>query len=152
MGSTIFLHSLGMLLNLLLFLSIGFLTYLVILDILLDYKIAFLKDTLDKLENIGKGGFETLEVSPDGIKPLGAVDANRLKQESVSQADVDTLLKPVFDKVAKASEKGDSEILLSGRDWYYNKNEKYKEARQQLESLGYSVWKDNDGFGVWVKW
>lgn len=141
-----------MLLNLLLFLSIGFLVYLVILDILLDYKIAFLKDTLGKLENIGKRGFETLEVSPDGIKPLSAVDTNKLKQESVTQADVDKLLKQVFDKVAKASRKGDSEIFLSGRDWYYNKNEVYKTATQQLTDLGYSVWKDNDIFGVRVKW
>lgn len=85
-------------------------------------------------------------------KPLRAVDANRLKQESLTQADVDTLLKPVFDKVAKASGKGDSEIFLSGEGWYYNKNEKYKTATQQLSDLGYSVWKDNDIFGVRVKW
>ena len=152
MSGTVFLHSLGMLLNLLLFLSIGFLTYLVILDILLDYKIAFLKDTLGKLENIGKGGFEPLEVSPDGIKPLSAVEANKLKHESVTQAEIDTLLKPVFDKIVKASENGDSEIFLSGSGWYHCKNEQYKTATQQLTALGYSVWRDDNGFGVRVKW
>ena len=92
------------------------------------------------------------DYKPAEAKPLNAVDANRIKQESVTQAEVDTLLKPVFDKVAKASEKGDSEIYLSGSDWYYNKNEKYKTATQQLTDLGYSVWKDNDIFGVRVKW
>lgn len=86
------------------------------------------------------------------INPMTAEEANKLKQKSVTQVQVDALLKPVFDKVAKASEKGDSEIFLGGRDWYYNNNEKYKLATQQLTKLGYGVWKDNDGFGVRVKW
>lgn len=96
--------------------------------------------------------YKVPEVYLDEVKPLSAVGANKLKQKSVTQAEVDALLKPVFDKVVKASEKGDSEIFLSGSDWYHCKNEKYKTATQQLTALGYSVWRDNNGFGVRVKW
>lgn len=102
-----------------------------------------------------KGVIDSYKVSEeylDEAKPLSAIEANKLKQESVTQAEVDILLKPVFDKVAKASEKGDSEIFLSGSGWYYCKNEQYKTATQQLTALGYSVWRDDNGFGVRVKW
>lgn len=152
MSYIIFLNSLGVFLNLLLFISICFLIYLVILDIILYYKISVLKGLLDKLEDIGGGGCETLEVNLDVVKPLSAVEAKKLKQESVTQTDIDNLLKPVFDKISKASEKGDSEIFLSGSGWYWNDNEKYKTATQQLTDLGYNVWKDSDVFGVRVKW
>lgn len=96
--------------------------------------------------------YKVSEAYLDEAKPLSAEEANKLKQASVTQAEVDALLKPVFDKVAKASEKGDSEILLSGEGWHYNRNEKYKVATQQLKDLGYGVWKSNDVFGVRVKW
>lgn len=89
---------------------------------------------------------------PTNVKPLSAVEANKLKQESVTQSEVDELINKVFNKIYKASEKGDSEILLSGSDWYHCKNEKYKTATQQLTALGYSVWRDDNGFGVRVKW
>lgn len=49
MSYIIFLNSLGVLLNLLLLISICFLIYLVIIDIILDYKISVLKGVLDKL-------------------------------------------------------------------------------------------------------
>ncbi|CAH1192890.1 Hypothetical protein DAL_16 [Psychrobacter phage D'Alembert] len=152
MSYIIFLNSLGVLLNILLFTLVCFLIYLVILDIILDYKISVLKGIIDKLEDIGEGDYKPTEGNPVEVKPLSAEEAVRLKQASVTQAEVNKLLKPVFDKVTNASEKGYSEIFLSGRDWYYNKNEKYKIAIQQLTDLGYSVWKDNDIFGVWVKW
>lgn len=121
--------------------------YFSIMRYLHNYKVNLLYRVISDIEESYKRKIVTAPISP-----ITAEQANKLKQSSVTQTEIDTLLKPVFVKVAKASEKGDSEIFLSDRDWYYNKNEKYKEARQQLESLGYSVWKDNDGFGVWVKW
>lgn len=129
---------------------------------ILGYKTKILKEVLDKLDNSYTDKKTNLHASSrreilgsckirDGVL-LSAVEAKKLKQQSVTQEEVDTLLKPVFDKVAKASEKGDSEIFLSGSGWYHCKNEQYKTATQQLTALGYSVWKDNNGFGVWVKW
>lgn len=112
-----------------------------------DYKANLLYRVTSDIEESYKRKIVTSPMSP-----ITAEQANKLKQASVTQAEVDTLLKPVFDKVAKASGKGDSEIFLSGRDWYYNNNEKYKTATQQLTELGYSVWRDNDVFGVRVKW
>ena len=109
-----------------------------------DYKVGLLSKVTKDIEESYKRKITTY--------PVTAEQANKLKQESVTQADINNLLKPVFDKVAKASEKGDSEILLSGEGWYYNKNEKYKLATQQLTDLGYGVWKSNDVFGVRVKW
>lgn len=121
--------------------------YFSIMRYLHNYKVNLLCRVISDIEESYKRKIVTAPISL-----ITAEQANKLKQSSVTQTEIDTLLKPVFDKIAKASEKGDSEIFLSDRDWYYNKNEKYKEARQQLERLGYSLWNDNDGFGVWVKW
>lgn len=115
-----------------------------------NYKVGLLSKVTNDIEESYKRKIRTSPVTP--INPMTAEEANKLKQASVTQAQVDDLLKPVFDKVAKASEKGDSEIFLSGEGWYYNKNEKYKLATQQLTGLGYGVWKSNDVFGVRVKW
>lgn len=134
---------------------------------IIEYKTDILREVLGKLNSsyldkntnfyasAKKGVIDSYKVSEaylDEAKPISAEEANKLKQESVTQAEVDTLLKPVFDKIAKASEKGDSEIFLSGSGWYHCKNEQYKIATQQLTALGYSVWRDNNGFGVRVKW
>lgn len=154
MSEIIFLgfQCLGAVINLLLFLSICFLIYLIILDCLLGYKIDVLKDVLDKIEGISEYDCNHLEYKSVESNQLSASDAKKLKQESVTQTEIDNLLKPVFDKISKASEKGDGEIFLRGRGWYWNDNEKYKTAIQQLTDLGYNVWKDNDVFGVRVKW
>ena len=145
--SVISLSWVGIFFVVLLLVSSALFAYFSIMRYLRDYKVNLLCRVTSDIEESYKRKIVTAPISP-----ITAEQANKLKQSSVTQTEIDTLLKPVFVKVAKASEKGDSEIFLSARDWYYNKNEKYKEARQQLESLGYSVWKDNDGFGVWVKW
>lgn len=134
---------------------------------IIEYKTEILREVLDKLNSSYSdkrtslyatakkevlGNYKLSEVEHDGIKPLSAVEANKLKHESVTQAEIDTLLKPVFDKIVKASENGDSEIFLSGSGWYHCKNEQYKTATHQLTALGYSVWRDDNGFGVRVKW
>ena len=121
--------------------------YFSIMRYLHDYKVNLLCRVVSDIEESYKSKIVTAPMSS-----ITAEQANKLKQQSVTQEEVDTLLKPVFDKISKASEKGDSEIFLSGSGWYYCKNEQYKTATQQLTDLGYSVWKDNDIFGVRVKW
>ena len=66
--------------------------------------------------------------------------------------ELDRILDPVFDKVYKASIKGDSEVYIHGRDWYYRDNIKYKEAAERLEGLGYSIWRGGKTLGVIIKW
>lgn len=134
---------------------------------IIEYKTEILREVLGKMNSsyLDKNtkfyvsakrepldSYKSSEVKLKESKPLSAVEANKLKHESVTQAEIDTLLKPVFDKIVKASENGDSEIFLSGSGWYHCKNEQYKTATQQLTALGYSVWRDDNGFGVRVKW
>lgn len=66
--------------------------------------------------------------------------------------EIDKILDPVFDKVYKASIKGDSEVYIHGRDWYYRDNIKYKEAGERLEGLGYSIWRGGKTLGMIIKW
>ena len=121
--------------------------YFSIMRYLHNYKVNLLCMVISDIEDSYKRKIVTAPISP-----ITAEQANKLKQALVTQAQVDCLLKPVFNKVAKASEKGDSEIFLSGSGWYHCKNELYKTATQQLTALGYNVWRDNNGFGVRVKW
>lgn len=148
--------------NILLFIS----TVLLIIDSSrLVKEIKKQRKGLDKIEDYSEAGsnfytntkggtfIEGLDdYKPQELYSLSAVDADKLKIKSVTQIEVDSLLKPVFFKIKEASERGDSEVFLSGSGWYYNKNEKYKVATQKLNDLGYSTWKNNDGFGINVKW
>ena len=83
---------------------------------------------------------------------ISAKDANGFVEACATDEELDRILDPVFDKVYKASIKGDSEVYIHGRDWYYRDNIKYKEAAERLEGLGYSIWKGGKTLGVIVKW
>lgn len=83
---------------------------------------------------------------------ISAKDANGFVEACATDEEIDRILDPVFDKVYKASIKGDSEVYIHGRDWYYRDNIKYKEAAEALEGLGYSIWKGGKTLGVFIKW
>ena len=83
---------------------------------------------------------------------ISAKDAKGFVEACATGEEIDKILDPVFDKVYKVSNKGDSEVYIHGRDWYYRDNVKYKEAGERLESLGYSIWKKGDYLGVIIKW
>lgn len=102
-------------------------------------------DVQSKLESVSEAGIEP-------IISISAQQARQAKEDSVDKENLTALLKPVYDKISQASERGYGEVFLSGRDWYYNKNEKYMKATKELTELGYKVEKGNDGFGVTVKW
>lgn len=114
-----------------------------------DYKVRLLSEVYDDLEDYLKRRIVT---SPTSTVGISAQRARQAKESSVNDEDLDELLKPVYDKIAKASENGDGEIFLNGQDWYCNTNEKYIKATKELQSLGYEVRKGDNGFGVWVKW
>lgn len=83
---------------------------------------------------------------------ISAKHAKEFVEACATDEEIDKILDPVFDKVYKASNKGDSEVYIHGRDWYYRDNIKYKEAAERLEGIGYSVWKEGNYFGVIIKW
>ena len=83
---------------------------------------------------------------------ISAKDAKGFVEACATDEEIDKILDPVFDKIYKASIKGDSEVYIHGRDWYYRDNIKYKEAGESLEGLGYSIWRGGKTLGVIVKW
>ena len=83
---------------------------------------------------------------------ISAKDAKGFVEACATTEEIDKILDPVFDKIYKASIKGDSEVYVHGRDWYYRDNIKYKEAGERLEGLGYSIWRGGKTLGVFIRW
>lgn len=90
----------------------------------------------------------------DAIKnfSISAKPAREFVEACATDEEIDRILDPVFDKVYKASIKGDSEVYIHGRDWYYRDNIKYKEAGERLEGLGYSIRRGGKTLGVVINW
>ena len=83
---------------------------------------------------------------------ISAKDAKGFVEACATGEEIDKILAPVFDKVYEESIKGDSEVYIHGRDWYYRDNIKYKEAGERLEGLGYNICRKGDYLGVIIKW
>ena len=83
---------------------------------------------------------------------ISAKHAKGFAEASLSEEELENILSPIFTKIMKASNNGDSEVYIHGRDWYYRDNIKYKEAGERLESLGYSIWREGKTLGVFIKW
>ena len=106
-------------------------------------------------KNIEEKGFPKKVYNDLGVTTLDAISAKHARgfvEACATGEEVDKILDPVFDKVYKASIKGDSEVYIHGRDWYYRDNIKYKEAAEALERLGYSIWRGGKTLGVIIKW
>ena len=83
---------------------------------------------------------------------ISAKDAKGFVEACATGEEIDRILDPVFDKVYKASIKGDSEVYIHGKAWFHRDNIKYKEAAKRLEGLGYSIWRKSRALGVIIKW
>lgn len=83
---------------------------------------------------------------------ISAKHAKGFVEACATDEEIGKILDPVFDKIYKASNNGDSEVYIHGKDWYYRDNIKYKEAGERLEGLGYSVWRGGRTLGVIIKW
>ena len=81
-----------------------------------------------------------------------SISAKGFVEASATDEEIDRILDLVFDKVYKASNKGDSEVYIHGKDWFHRDNIKYKEAAKRLEGLGYSIWRRSKALGVIIKW
>ena len=83
---------------------------------------------------------------------ISAKDAKGFVEACATGEEIDRILDPVFNKVYKASIKGDSEVYIHGKAWFHRDNIKYKEAAKRLEGLGYSIWRKSRALGVIIKW
>lgn len=127
-------------------LSVGVIVWLRVKEYITDSRMKLLTEINDDLERRGRNTRVSKNFS------ISAKDAKGFVEACATDEEIDRILDPVFDKVYKASIKGDSEVYIHGRDWYYRDNIKYKEAGKRLEGLGYSIWKEGDYFGVIIKW
>ena len=132
-------------------LSIGVIVWLRVKEYITDSRIKLLTEINDDLERMNNDTNTSKNVFHNYFS-ISAKDAKGFVEACASGEEIDKILDPVFDKVYKASIKGDSEVYIHGRDWYYRDNIKYKEAGKRLEGLGYSVWIEGNNLGVIIKW
>jgi len=127
-------------------LSIGVIVWLRVREYITDSRMRLLTEINDDLERLQNNTNTGKNFS------ISAKDAKGFVEACATGEEIDKILDPVFDKIYKASIKGDSEVYVHGRDWYYRDNIKYKEAAERLESLGYSIWRGGKTLGVIIKW
>ena len=127
-------------------LSIGVIVWLRVKEYITDSRMKLLTEINDDLERLHNNTNTSKNFS------ISAKHAKGFAKACTTDEEIDKILDPVFDKIYKASNKGDSEVYVHGDNWYYRNNVKYKEAGERLESLGYSIWKKGDYLGVIIKW
>ena len=127
-------------------LLVGVIVWLRVKEYNTDSKTKLLAKVNDDLERLHHNTNRSKNLSISAKHAKGFVEACATDEE------IDKILDPVFDKVYKASIKGDSEVYIHGRDWYYRDNIVYKEAGKRLEGLGYSIRREGKTLGVIIKW
>jgi hypothetical protein len=127
-------------------LSVGVIVWLRVKEYITDSRTRILTEINDDLERLHHNTRVSSNFS------ISAKHAKEFVEACATDEEIDRILDPVFDKVYKASIKGDSEVYIHGRDWYYRDNIVYKEAGKRLEGLGYSVWIEGNNLGVVIKW
>lgn len=113
---------------------------------IIDSRMRLLTEVNDDIERLHNNTKVNKNFSISAKHAKGFVEACATDEE------IGKILDPVFDRIYKASNKGDSEVYIHGRDWYYRDNIKYKEAGERLEGLGYSIWRGGKTLGVIIKW
>lgn len=111
-----------------------------------DSRMELLSENNDYLERLHRNTRASKNFS------ISAKNAKEFVEASATDEEIGKILDPVFDKVYKASIKGNSEVYIHGRDWFHRDNIKYKEAAKRLEGLGYSIWRKSRALGVIIKW
>ena len=127
-------------------LSVGVIVWLRVREYITDSRMRLLSEINDDLERLHNNTRVSKNFSISAKHARGFVEACATDEE------IGKILDPVFDKICKTSNKGDSEVYIHGRDWYYRDNIKYKEAGEVLEGLGYSIWRGGKTLGVIIKW
>ena len=127
-------------------LLVGAIVWLKVKEYITDSRTKILTEINDDLERLHHNTRVSSNFS------ISAKHAKEFVEACATDEEIDRILDPVFDKVYKASIRGDSEVYIHGRDWYYRNNIVYKEAGERLESLGYSIWIGGEALGVIIKW
>ena len=127
-------------------LSVGVIVWLRIKEHITNSRMRLLTEINDDIERLNNNTRVSKNFS------ISANDAKGFAEACTTDEEIDKILDPVFDKIYKASIKGDSEVYIHGRDWYYRDNIKYKEAGERLEGLGYSIWRGGKTLGVIIEW
>lgn len=127
-------------------LSVGVIVWLRVKEYITESRTKILTEINDDLERLHHNTRVSSNFS------ISAKHAKEFVEACATDEEIERILDPVFDKVYKASIKGDSEVYIHGRDWYYRDNIVYKEAGKRLEGLGYSVWIEGNNLGVIIKW
>lgn len=115
-------------------------------EYIIDSRMRLLTEINDDLERLHNNTRVNKNLS------ISAKHAKEFVEACATVEEIDKILDPVFDRIYKASIKGDSEVYIHGRDWYYRDNIKYKEAAERLEGLGYSIWRGGKTLGVFIRW
>lgn len=116
-----------------------------------DSRMKLLTEINDDIERLNNNTKVSKNVFHNNFS-VSAKDAKGFVEASLSEEELENILSPIFTKIMKASNNGDSEVYIHGRDWYYRDNIKYKEAAERLEGLGYSIWRGGKTLGVVIKW
>ena len=124
----------------------GVIVWLRVKESITDSRMRLLTEINDDLERLHSNTRVSKNFS------ISAKHAKRFVEACATDEEISRILAPVFDKVYKASNKGDSEVYIHGRDWFHRDNIKYKEAAKRLEGLGYSIWRKSRALGVIIKW
>ena len=127
-------------------LSVGVIVWLRVREYITDSRMRLLTKINDDIERLHNNTRVSKNFS------ISAKQAKGFVEDSASDEEIDKILDPVFDRIYKASNKGDSKVYIHGRDWYYRDSIKYKEAGERLEGLGYSIWRGGKTLGVVIKW
>ena len=127
-------------------LVIAIFIWLRIKEHIIDSRMKLLTEVNDDLERLNRNTKVSKNFS------ISAKHAKEFVEACTTDEEIDKILDPVFDKIYKASNKGDSEVYVHGGNWYYRSNIKYKEAGERLEGLGYSICRKGDYVGVIIKW
>ena len=117
----------------------------------IDSKMKLLTKINDDLERLNSDTRVSKNVFHNNSS-ISAKDAKGFVEASLSEEELENILSPIFTKIMKASNKGNSEVYIHGKDWFYRDNIKYKEAAKRLEGLGYSIWRKSRALGVIIKW
>lgn len=132
-------------------LSVGVTVWLRVKEYNTDSRMRLLTGVNDDLERL----HNKTRVSKSVFHNYFSISAKHAKgfvEACATDEEIDKILDPVFNKIYKASIKGDSEVYVHGGGWYYRDNIKYKEAGERLEGLGYSIWRGGKTLGVIIKW
>lgn len=132
-------------------LSVGVIVWLRVKEHITDSRMRLLTEINDDLERLHNNTRVNKNVFHNYFS-ISAKHAKGFVEACATDEEIDKILDPVFDKIYKASIKGDSKVYVHGRDWYYRDNIKYKEAAERLEGLGYSIWRGGKTLGVIIKW